>query len=196
MFRVFFPLLLFISISFAGQLEEFLEKVKKHAGLEGSFVQISQIEGFEKQTYEGKFTLLKNGTIKLIYEKPEFYEILIQKNISTTYYPSENQVIISRIDNNLILIGIFKILSGQIPVEKYFSVEEKNGVYILRPKNSKTFKELKQIKLSFKKENLIQVFIEDKEGNITILNISIKKYLDKLKKLDINYPENAEIIRY
>ena len=196
MFRVFLPLLLFLSISFANELEGFLEKIKKHAGLSGSFAQISQIEGFEKQTYEGKFTILKNGTIKLIYEKPEFYEILIQKNISKTYYPSENQVIISKIDNNLILIDIFKILSGQIPVEQYFSVEKKNSVYILRPKKRETFKELKHIKLSFKKENLVQVFIEDKEGNITILNISIKKYLDKLEKLDINYPENAEIIRY
>ncbi len=196
MLKVLLFFLLIYNISYAGIWDNFYKKAKNYSGIEIHFVQISKIEGFEEENiYTGKAVVSKEGKIKIVYTKPELQEILIDKNKSWLYIPSENKLIVSKVDEDLVIISIFNLISGKDEIEKFFKkVEDKSSV-ILYPKEN-FLKDIDKVKISFKKGKPSNITILDKEGNITVIKIKKLKYLDKLPNLHINYPENVEIIEY
>ncbi|NPA52932.1 MAG: outer membrane lipoprotein carrier protein LolA [Aquificae bacterium] len=193
--KIFLTLLLIFSLSKANSFEEFIEKAKKHKGVYIEFTQISLIEGFDQQTFEGKAFILKDKKIKIEYTSPQKQYILIEGEKSITYIPSENQVIITKLDQDLALIDIFKLLSGALELEKIFSIKAEKDKYILLPKNPK-IKEIKKIVIHFKDKKPHEIKLYDTENNVVIIKIKKIKYLDSEPNLDINYPIDVEIITY
>jgi len=193
-FLLFFIFL--INCTYASVLDSFFKSVKKYPGVEVTFTQISKIEGFEEENiYKGKAIISKNRKIKIVYLKPEIQEILIDGNVSWLYIPSENQLIVSKIDKDIALVRVFEIISGNIDLEKFFKKKNKDSLIILYPKKD-FLKDIKKIKIRFKKDRPDEIIVFDKEENLIIVRIGKFKYLDKVPELHINYPKNVEIIKY
>ncbi len=194
--RAFLFFILLISYTYASVSDDFLKSVKKYSGVEVTFIQISKIEGFEEENvYEGKAVISENGKIKIVYLKPEIQEILIDGSVSWLYIPSENQLIVSKIDEDIALVRVLEIISGKIDLEKFFKKKKKDSLIILYPKES-FLKDIKKIEIKFKKDKPDEITVFDKEGNLVIVRIKKFKYLDKVPELHINYPKNVEIIKY
>ncbi len=193
--KVLVSLLLLFLLSYADILDEFFNNLRQYEGVFIEFSQISQIEGFDKQIFEGKATILKDGRLKLEYTKPEKQYILIEGKRSISYLPSENQVIISKLEDDIALIKVFKIFSGSIDIKNIFNLNINKNLVVLTPKD-KNIKDLQKVEIYFKDKNPYKLVLYDQEENIVIINIKNIKYLDKKPKLHINYPENTEVIEY
>ncbi len=193
MLRIFLFLLFFLYYVSYADVIDFFSKIKNHKGLYLSFIQISYIEGFDKSIYEGEAFILKNGKIKIIYKKPQKQYILIDGKKSVSYTPSENQVIISNLDEDISLIKIFKVLSGTLKLKDMFTIKEEQNKVILIPKDKK---QINKVVISFEDRIPKEINIYDSDGNLLILKINQIKYLDKNINLNINYPKNTEIIEY
>lgn len=198
--NIFLFFLFIFNISFADEiLDRFQENLYKIQSIEGTFVQKMYQSGFKNpEIFNGKIAGSKPFILKIEYFKPFKQIILVNKEKAILYTPDENQAIISKTDNNLIIAEIFEIILKNKPLSNSFNIstkkENKETSLILIPKNSN---EISKIVLNIQNSDLVikKIKVIDKEDNILEIEFQDFKYYKIKLTIDFNLPKNVKIIR-
>ncbi len=198
--KIFLFFLLIFNLSFADEIvDRFQEKLNKIQSIEGTFIQKVYQNGFKNpEIFNGKIVGSKPFILKIEYFKPFKQIILVNKGEAILYTPDDNQAIVSKIDNNLIIAEIFEMILKNKPLTNSFSIstkkQNKESSLILIPKNNN---EVSKIVLNIQNNDFIIKKIEviDKEDNLLEIEFQNFTYYKNKLNIDLSLPKNVKIIR-
>ena len=131
-------LLFTASIAFSSGDEEIARIQKAYENIKdisGSFVQKSYIKDLKQtETFTGQFFIKRPMKMKWNYKGEQAQEVLINNEEILIYQKKEKQAYRSKFDRDTYGQAPIALLSGFGKVREEFSVTEKNGKLLLKPK--------------------------------------------------------------
>jgi outer membrane lipoprotein carrier protein len=105
--------------------------------ISGGFVQKSHIKDLKRtETFHGNFYIKRPLKMKWAYKGEQPQEVLINNDRITIYQKKEKQAFIGKFDRDTYGQAPIALLSGFGKIQEEFSVSEKNGRLLLKPKKS------------------------------------------------------------
>jgi outer membrane lipoprotein-sorting protein len=125
--------------SFAASVDEQIARIQnsydKFKDIKGSFVQKSHIKDLKRiDTYSGEFFIKRPLKMKWEYKGEVAQEVFINKDEIIIYQKKERQAFRGKFDRNTYGQSPIALLSGFGKIQEEFSVTEKNGGLLLKPK--------------------------------------------------------------
>lgn len=131
-------LLVTASIAFSSVDEEITKIQKAYENIKdisGSFVQKSYIRDLKRtETFKGRFFIKRPMMMKWNYKGEQAQEVIIKKDEITIYQEKEKQAFRSKFDRDTYGQAPIALLSGFGKIQEEFSVSEKKGKLLLKPK--------------------------------------------------------------
>ncbi len=198
--KIFLILFLLFNISFAYEiLDRFQKNLYKIQSIKGSFVQKLYQSGFKNpEIFNGNIAGSKPFILKIEYFKPFRQVVLVNKEETILYTPDENQAIVSKTDNSLIIAEIFETILKNKPLANSFDISTKKDdeetSLILIPKNSN---EISKVVLNIQNSDLVikKIKVIDREDNILEIEFKDFKYYKNNINIDFSLPKNVKIMR-
>ena len=135
---VVFCLLTVSSVAFSSADEEIAKIQKAYEGIKdmsGSFVQKSYIKDLKRtETFKGQFFIKRPMKMKWSYKGEQAQEVLINNDEIVIYQKKEKQAYRSPFDRDTYGQAPIALLSGFGNIREEFSVSEKNGRLLLKPR--------------------------------------------------------------
>jgi outer membrane lipoprotein carrier protein len=162
--------------------EEEVQKIQKAyehiKDISGNFVQKSYIKDLKRtDTFKGEFFIKRPIKMKWSYKGENSQEVLISNQEITIYQKKEKQVFKGRFDRETYGQAPIALLSGFGKIQEEFTVSEKNGKLILKPKKPMG--------------GILSIEIETSEGEFPIKSFTINDSLSNriemaLKDIKVN----------
>jgi len=195
-FFILFPFFVFASV-----IDDLDKIIKSNKAIQGEFIQKSYISGFNQpEIFKGEIYITKPDKIKIIYKEPLYQQIYIDSKKFIVYTPSEKQAVISKKNDDLIIVDIFEIMIGNKNLKDILNIKKEiseNNHYKIQtvPKNNK---DIKLLTFIFSKEDMKLKTVEalDNEDNKVVIEFSKFNYLNKDLNLKIDIPKDINIINY
>jgi outer membrane lipoprotein carrier protein len=129
----------FAGTSYALSADEEVARIQKAyeniKDISGSFIQKSYLKDLKRtDTYSGQLFIKKPQKMKVLYKGENSAEIFINNDSVVIYQKKEKQAFKSAFDGNTYGQTPIVLLSGMGKMQDEFSVTEKNGVLLLKPK--------------------------------------------------------------
>jgi len=128
-----------LSYSSAAPVDERIVKIQKAyeniKDLRGSFVQKSYIKDLKKtETYKGTFSIKRPMMMKWSYQGANAQDVVINNDEITIYQKREKQAFQGTFDRETYGQAPMALLSGFGKIEEEFTITDKRGKLILKPK--------------------------------------------------------------
>jgi outer membrane lipoprotein-sorting protein len=134
----FYFLFFNVSISISSAKEDIARIQKAYENIKdirGSFIQKSHIKDLKRtDTYEGRFFIKRPMKMKWEYKGEMPQEVLINNDEIIIYQKKEKQAFRSKFNRDIYGQAPIALLSGFGEIQKEFSVSNKNGNLLLKPK--------------------------------------------------------------
>jgi outer membrane lipoprotein-sorting protein len=134
----FYFLFFNVSISISSAEQEIARIQKAYENIKdisGSFIQKSHIKDLKRtDTYEGRFFIKRPMKMKWEYKGETPQEVLINNDEIIIYQKKEKQAFKSKFDRDIYGQAPIALLSGFGKIQEEFSVSNKNGNLLLKPK--------------------------------------------------------------
>ncbi|MEW6417631.1 MAG: outer membrane lipoprotein carrier protein LolA [Nitrospirota bacterium] len=148
----------------ASSVEEDTERIQKAyeniKDIKGNFIQKSYIKDLKRtDTYKGQFFIKRPMKVKWDYKGEMAQEVLINNDELIIYQKKEKQAFRGKFDRDTYGQAPIALLSGFGKVQEEFSVSNKNGKLLLKPKRPMG--------------SIISIEIETSEGNFPISSFTI-----------------------
>jgi len=132
-------LLVFVSVSTAS-LDEEVERIQRAYGnisdIKGSFTQKSYLKDLKRtDTYKGQFFIKIPMKIKWEYKGEATQVVFVNGDEITVYQKKERQAFRSKFNRNTYGQAPIALLSGFGSIQEEFTISERNGCLILKPKS-------------------------------------------------------------
>jgi chaperone LolA len=131
-------LLFAVSVAFSSAEEEMAKIQKAYENIKdisGNFVQKSHIKDLKRtDTFQGQFIIKRPMKMKWNYKGENPQEVLINNEEITIYQKKEKQAFKGKFDRETYGQAPISLLSGFGKIQEEFTVSEKNGKLILKPK--------------------------------------------------------------
>jgi len=156
-----------------------IQKAYEHIkDISGNFVQKSYIKDLKRtDTFKGQFFIKRPMKMKWSYKGENPQEVLISNEEITIYQKKEKQAFKGRFDRETYGQAPIALLSGFGKIQEEFTVSEKNGKLILRPRKPMG--------------GILTIEIEPSEGEFPIKSFTINDSLSNriemaLKDIKVN----------
>lgn len=127
------------AVSYATSLDEDIKRIQDVyediRDMKGKFIQKSHIKDLKRtDTYSGKFFIKQPMKVKWMYDGTVNQEVLINNGEIIIYQKKDKQAFIGQFDENTYGRAPIALLSGFGKIQEEFSISEKRGGLLLKPK--------------------------------------------------------------